>query len=98
MARRGLAFNQRDASSLSSESDRSGTACHSTTKDQNFVLQSIAPNSLDVPSICSGTPYSSRPPNSKLDPPSVQIGNFEAVTGPMPKSEENLFEFPGGSK
>ena len=56
MARRGLAFDQRDASSLSSERDRSGTACHSTTEDENFVLQSIAPDSLDVQSICSGIP------------------------------------------
>src|ERR1700756_4377810 len=73
MARRGFAFNQRDASSLSSECDRSGTACHSPTKDQNFVLQNLAPNSLDVPSICSGAPYSSRRPNSSLTRHSVQI-------------------------
>src|SRR5271169_4468171 len=45
MARRGLAFDQRDASSLSGERDGSGTACHSTTKDENFILQGIAPDS-----------------------------------------------------
>ena len=39
MARCGLAFDQRDASSLAGERDRSGTACHSTTEDENFVLQ-----------------------------------------------------------
>jgi hypothetical protein len=57
MARRGLAFDQRDASSLSGERDRSGTACHSTTENENFVLQSIAPNSLDVQRICCAIPY-----------------------------------------
>src|ERR1700761_9755605 len=41
MARCGLAFNQRDTPPLSSERDRSGTACHSTTDDENFVLQSF---------------------------------------------------------
>ncbi len=45
MARRGLAFDQRDASSLSGERDSSGTACHSTTEDENFILQGIAPDS-----------------------------------------------------
>jgi hypothetical protein len=43
MARCELAFNQRDTPSLSSERDRSGTACHSTTEDENVILQSIAP-------------------------------------------------------
>jgi hypothetical protein len=38
MARCGLAFDQRDPPSLAGERDRSGTACHSTTKDENFVL------------------------------------------------------------
>src|SRR5580698_7637353 len=47
MARCGFAFDQCDASSRSGERDRSGTTCHSTTQDENFVLQSIAPNSLD---------------------------------------------------
>jgi len=37
----GLAFDQSDASSLAGERDRSGTACHSTTENENFVLQSI---------------------------------------------------------
>ena len=41
MARCRLAFDQGDASSLSSEGDRNRTACHSTTDDQYFVLQSI---------------------------------------------------------
>jgi hypothetical protein len=36
-------------------------------------LQSIAPNSLDVPSICSGTPYSSRRPKISLTRHSVHI-------------------------
>src|SRR5271155_5606782 len=45
MARRGLAFDQRDASSLSGERDGSGTACHSTTEDENFILQGVAPDS-----------------------------------------------------
>src|ERR1700739_1063532 len=45
MARRGLAFDQRDASSPSGERDRCGTACHSTTDDENFILQGIAPDS-----------------------------------------------------
>jgi hypothetical protein len=48
MARRRLAFDQRDASPLAGERDRSGTACHPTTENENFVLQSIAPNSLNV--------------------------------------------------
>jgi hypothetical protein len=39
MARCGLAFNQRDVPSLAGERDRSGTACHSTTQDENVVLQ-----------------------------------------------------------
>ncbi len=39
MTRRGLAFDQRDASPLAGERDRSGTACHSATEDENFVLQ-----------------------------------------------------------
>ena len=39
MPRCGLAFDQRDAPSLARERDRSGTACHSTTEDENFVLQ-----------------------------------------------------------
>ena len=39
MARRGLAFDQRNASSLAGERDGSGTACHSTTEDENFILQ-----------------------------------------------------------
>ncbi len=38
MPRGGLAFDQRDAPSLSSQSDRSGTTCHSATDDENFVL------------------------------------------------------------
>jgi hypothetical protein len=45
MARRGLAFDQRDASSLSGERDGSGAACYSTTEDENFILQGIAPYS-----------------------------------------------------
>src|SRR3984885_15013275 len=57
MARCGLAFDQRDASSLPSERDRSSTACHSTTKDQYFILQGIPPNSLDVQSIRSEILY-----------------------------------------
>src|ERR1700722_12607252 len=57
MARRGLAFDQRDASSRSGERDGSGTACHSTTEDENFILQGIAPDSPDVPSMCSWIPY-----------------------------------------
>jgi hypothetical protein len=48
MARRGLALDQRDATSFSCERDRSGAACHSTTENENFVLQTIAPNSPDV--------------------------------------------------
>jgi hypothetical protein len=51
MARCGFAFNQRYTSSLAGERDGGGTACHSTTNDENFVLQSIAPGSLDLPSI-----------------------------------------------
>ena len=39
MAWCGLALDQRDASSLAGERDRSGTACYSTTEDENFVLQ-----------------------------------------------------------
>ena len=39
MARCGLAFDQRNASSLPGERDRSGTTCHSTTENENFVLQ-----------------------------------------------------------
>src|ERR1035441_6148549 len=38
MAWGGLAFDQRDAPSLAGERDRSGTACHSTTEDENFIL------------------------------------------------------------
>jgi hypothetical protein len=40
MARCGLAFDQRDASSLAGERDRSGTARHSTAQDEDFILQS----------------------------------------------------------
>jgi hypothetical protein len=39
MTRCGLAFNQRDASSLSGQRDRSRTARHSTTKNENFVFE-----------------------------------------------------------
>jgi hypothetical protein len=39
MARCGLAFNQRDASSLAGQRDRSRTARHSATKDENFVFE-----------------------------------------------------------
>ena len=39
MARCGLPFDQRNASSLAGERDGSGTARHSTTEDENFVLQ-----------------------------------------------------------
>jgi hypothetical protein len=39
MAGCGLAFDQRDAPSLAGESDRRSAACHSTPKDENFVLQ-----------------------------------------------------------
>src|ERR1700722_10220683 len=38
MARRGLAFDQRDPPVVAGERDRSGTACDSATKDENFVL------------------------------------------------------------
>jgi hypothetical protein len=48
MARCRLAFNQRDASSFASEGDRSGTTRHSTTENENFVLQIDAPDSLDA--------------------------------------------------
>jgi hypothetical protein len=57
MARRGLAFDQRDASSLSGERDGSGTACHSTTEDENFILQGIAPDSRMFHQMCSWIPY-----------------------------------------
>ena len=39
MARCGLALNQRNDSSLAGQRDRSRTARHSTTQDENFVLQ-----------------------------------------------------------
>src|ERR1700688_206749 len=39
MARCGLALNQRNDSSLAGQRDRSGTARHSTTQDENFGLQ-----------------------------------------------------------
>jgi hypothetical protein len=39
MAWCGLAFDQRHASSLAGQRDRSGAACYSTTEDENFVLQ-----------------------------------------------------------
>jgi hypothetical protein len=45
MAWRELAFDQRNASSLSGERDGSGTAGHSATEDENFILQGIAPES-----------------------------------------------------
>jgi hypothetical protein len=41
MARRGLAFYQRDVPSFSSERDCGGTTRHSTTDDENFVLQRL---------------------------------------------------------
>jgi hypothetical protein len=37
MARRGLAFNQRNASPVAGERDGSGTASYSATEDENFV-------------------------------------------------------------
>jgi len=39
MARRGLAFDERNASSLARERDGGGTACDSTTDDENFVFE-----------------------------------------------------------
>jgi hypothetical protein len=48
VTRCGLAFDQRDASSLASERDGGCTSCHSATDDENFVLQCGAPNSLVV--------------------------------------------------
>ena len=48
MARCGFAFDQRDASSLAGKRDRSGTACHSTTEDENFVLQRNPDSEFDV--------------------------------------------------
>jgi hypothetical protein len=57
MARCGLALDQRDAPSLAGKSDRSGTACHSTTEDEDFILQGIAPDLLEDSAICSETLY-----------------------------------------
>jgi hypothetical protein len=39
MTRCGFPFNQSDASPLACERDGGGTACHSTTEDENFFLQ-----------------------------------------------------------
>jgi hypothetical protein len=49
----GLAFYQRYTSPLTGERDRSGTTCHSTTKDKNFIVQITAPGLLDVQSVFS---------------------------------------------
>jgi hypothetical protein len=39
MAWCGLALNQRHASPLAGQRDRSGTTCYSTTEDENFVFE-----------------------------------------------------------
>src|ERR1700761_7368167 len=94
MARGGLAFDQRDASSLSSERDRSSTACHSTTNDENFTMQKIAPNSADVHSICSELHLSSRRRENRSVRHSVQIVILELIE----RESESFFfdsEFDG---
>jgi hypothetical protein len=79
MARFGLAFNQSDTPSLASECNRSGTACHSTTDDQNFVLQSMLLIHWMFHQVEAGFHLSSRRPESSLAGHSVQIVILEAV-------------------
>src|SRR5580698_7767262 len=100
MTRCGLAFNQRDAASLSSERDRSGTACHSTTEDQNFVLQSIAPKFIWMfNQFVAGFPISSRCQKNSLARHSVQIVILEPVSSWLDGCTcrgENMLDSPGG--
>jgi len=39
MPRCGLTFDERNAMSFARQRDRSSTTCHTTTEDENFVLQ-----------------------------------------------------------